>query len=403
MTTSHTLDGPRLDETTRDHDTAETSSSPATPAPATPTPAASAPGTPDAPQADNADAWAERLFASGLGAMELMSVYLGDRLGWYAALAAGPATSAELAGTTSTDERYAREWLEQQAVYGILTTDPSLPAEERRFTLPAAAAEVMTDRHSLAYLVPLARMVVAAVRCAPELVEAYRTGGGVSWEQFGDDARYSQSDLNRPWFEQRLADALAEVSTVHDVLARPGCRIAEVGFGGGWASIALARAYPEAHVDGYDVDGPSVEMAQRHAAEAGVAERVRFHLVDGADLPEPDAFDAAFAFECIHDMPQPVEVLAAVRRAVRSDGVVVVMDEAVAPTFTAPGDDLERFMYGASTLICLPDGRSHQPSAATGTVMRPATLERYAQGAGFAGLEILPVEDFSFFRFYRLL
>jgi SAM-dependent methyltransferase len=359
--------------------------------------------TPDAAgEPDTVDDWAERIFASGLGAIETLTVYLGDRLGWYAALADGPRTAGQLAAATGTDERYAREWLEQQAVIGYLTTDPSLPADERRYTLPAGLAEVLSDTHSLVFLAPLARMVVAAAQRAPELLEAYRTGGGVGWEEFGEDARMSQSDMNRPWFEHRLGDTLAQVPAVHDVLGRPGARIAEVGFGGGWASIALARAYPEARVDGYEIDGPSVEMARRHAEEAGVSDRVTFHLVDGSDLPEKGAFDAAFAFECVHDMADPVGVLAAVRDAVKPDGLVVVMDEAVGEQFTAPGDDVERLMYGFSTLICLPDGRSHTPSAATGTVMRPATLEGYAREAGFAGLEILPVEDFSFFRFYRL-
>jgi SAM-dependent methyltransferase len=224
----------------------------------------------------------------------------------------------------------------------------------------------------------------------------------VSWHQFGDDARTAQADLNRPWFEHELPDRLASVPHLHEILTTPGARIAEIGFGAGWASIAMARAYPEARFDGYEVDEPSVEMARRHAAEAGVADRVTFHLVDGGDVGERGVFDAAFAFECVHDMSQPVEVLSAVRAAVRPGGTVVVMDEAVGESFTAPGDDLERFMYGCSIFICLPDGRSQAPSAATGTVMRPGTLQAYAEQAGFSRVDVLPIEDFSFFRFYEL-
>ncbi|MDP3893873.1 MAG: SAM-dependent methyltransferase, partial [Nocardioides sp.] len=115
-----------------------------------------------------------------------------------------------------------------------------------------------------------------------------------------------------------------------------------------------------------------------------------------------DAYDAAFAFECVHDMARPVEVLAEVRRAVRADGCVVVMDEAVGEEFTAPGGELERFMYACSIFVCLPDGLSSSPSVGTGTVMRPDILRGYAADAGFDGLEVLPIEDFSFFRFYRL-
>ncbi len=179
-----------------------------------------------------ADAFAERVFASALGGLESLSMYVGDRLGWYRALAAGgPATPAELAARTGTQERYAREWLEQQAVYGILSTEPADP--DRRFALPPAAAEVLTDESSLAYLGPLARLLAAAAGQLPQLMRAYRQGGGVSWDQLGDDAREAQADLNRPWFERRLGDALHGVPAVHSVLGRPNARIADVGCGAG--------------------------------------------------------------------------------------------------------------------------------------------------------------------------
>jgi 2-polyprenyl-3-methyl-5-hydroxy-6-metoxy-1,4-benzoquinol methylase len=344
------------------------------------------------------DAFAERLFNAALGAVEVMSVYLGDRLGWYRALAdSGPATAAELTARAGGSERYAQEWLEQQASYGILTV-----TEDRRFALPPGAAEVLTDTANLSYLAPLARMLCAAGMQLPALVDAYRTGGGVGWAQFGTDMRESQADMNRPWFEQALPDALAGVAEVDTVLRRPGARIADVGCGAGWSSLALARAYPEASVEGFDVDAPSIGMARQNAAEAGLADRVAFHDVEAAGLGESQ-YDAAFAFECLHDVPRPVEMLAAIRRAVVPGGLVVIMDEAVGETFQAPGDDTERLMYGFSVLVCLPDGMAHQPSAGTGTVMRPDTLRRYAREAGFSDVETLPIDDFGFWRFYRLV
>jgi len=348
-----------------------------------------------------ADEFADRLFASALGAADILATYLGDRLGWYRSLVDhGPSTVAELAERTGTSPRYAREWLEQQAVTGVLFVDGGDPAS-RRFRLPAGAAEVLTDERSLAYLAPLARMFAGVGPSLPDLLEAYRTGGGVSWEQLGADARESQADMNRPWFGE-LSGAFAGVDSIQSVLTRPGARIADVGTGAGWSSISLALAYPELQVDGFDVDDPSIELARTNAARAGVSDRVRFHNADGDGLSSFGPFDAVFAFECIHDMPRPVEVLAAMRLAVRGGGPVIVMDEAVAEKFTAPGDDLERIMYGFSLFVCLPDSLSHRPSVATGTVMRPDTLRGYAQDAGFADLEILPIEDFSFFRFYSL-
>ncbi len=347
-----------------------------------------------------ADDVADRLFASALGALDVLAVAMGDRLGWYDALAEhGPATADDLARHTDTSPRYAREWLEQQATVGLLTvTQDEVPP---RFAMDEAVAEVMTDHTSLVYLAPLARMLAAAGAKFHDLVTAYREDGGVGWSDYGVDMRESQADMNRPWFELELQPALARTN-VHDVLARPGVRIADVGCGGGWSSIALARAYPDANVHGLDIDPPSVELATANAAAAGVADRVTFEVADVAQLDRAGAFDVAFAFECVHDLPRPVEVLAAMGRMVGDDGTVVVMDEAVADDHQVPGDDVERVMYGFSLFICLPDGKSADDSAETGTVMRPATLLGYAREAGFDRVEVLPTGEFGFWRFYRL-
>lgn len=349
-----------------------------------------------------ADEVAERLFGSLLGTAEIMAVFLGDRLGWYRSLAdQGSASAVELARRTDTQVRYAREWLEQQAVAGLLAVESDGAPDERRFAIPASTAEVMTDPTSLAYMAPLSRMFGAVGPVLPQLLDVYRNGGGVSWDDLGDDARESQADANRPWYEQQLGPALADVPAIHETLAAPGCRILDVGCGGGWSSIALARAYPEATVQGVDIDQPSVDLATANAREASVGEQISFVCQDASSLPE-GTVDVAFAFECVHDMPRPVEVLGAVRRTLAPGGSLVVMDEAVADAFTPDGDELERIMYGFSLFICLPDGMSSPPSVGTGTVMRPSTLRAYGEAAGFTGFEVLPIEGFGFWRFYRL-
>jgi SAM-dependent methyltransferase len=345
-----------------------------------------------------AEEFAERLLGATLNLVDVLAVYLGDRLGWYRALAVGgSAGPEELVARAGGSARYAREWLEQQAGSGILTVD-----EDGRFALPAGAAEVLTDPSSLNYLAPMARMFGAAAAQLPALVTAYRDGGGVSWAEYGVDMRESQADMNRPWFLERLGPTLTGLPSVDAVLRRPGARIADVGCGGGWSSIALARAYPDAAVEGWDIDEPSVELARSNAATAGMADRVRFTRADAAELGEA-VYDAVFAFECVHDLSAPVEVLSAMRRALRPDGAVIVMDEAVSDDYIPPLADLDRLMYGFSLLVCLPDGMSAGPSAATGTVMRTDTLRGYAKEAGFSDLEVLPTGEFGFWRFYRLI
>ncbi|KAF0968328.1 class I SAM-dependent methyltransferase [Gordonia sp. YY1] len=358
--------------------------------------------TTNAPTAPSADEFAERFLDSTLATAETMSVYLGERLGWYQCLADhGPLTAADLAARTATDARYAREWLEMQAAFGILAAD--LSRTLTTFAISPGVAEVLTDTSSRSYLGALPRMFAASFGRLPELLDAYRTGGGVSWEQLGADARECQAALNKPWFDTELGPALGGVTHLHQRLSRPDAKIADIGFGAGHSTIALARAYPEATFVGLDVDAASVQMARDNAEAAGLGDRVQFHLAGGEEATAHGPFDAAFAFECLHDMPRPVDVLAAARQALAPGAPMIVMDEAVSDEFSGPADELDKLMYGFSLFVCLPDSMSSPPSVATGTVMRPATLRSYAEQAGFQSVEVLPIEGFGFFRFYELI
>ena len=344
----------------------------------------------------------ERLVNSALAALDVWSIYLGEQLGLYDAMTGGPSTAAALATEAGVHPRYVREWLEQQAVSGLVEVDdPSAAAEARRFALSPAHAQALTDRNSTAYLAPLMRMLVAAGTQMPALLEAYRTGGGVGWTTFGEQMRTAQADMNRPWFLQSIGtDWFPAAPDLHERLLG-GARVADIGCGEGWSAIAMAHRYPTVHVDAYDTDEASVRAARAHVAAEGLEDRVQVRQVDAGAMSEAADYDVVTAFECIHDLPHPVDVLASMRRMVRPDGHVVVMDERVPEEFTGAGDDVERLMYGLSLLICLPDGMAHPGSVGTGTVMRPATLRGYALEAGFRELEVLPIDN-DLWRFYRL-
>ena len=346
---------------------------------------------------------ADRLVAAVTGAFEAAAVDLGDRLGWYRALVGAPATAPQLADRTGTDARYAREWLEQQAVAGYLTVDDVRAGpDERWYSLPDEHRAVLVDEVDPMFTTPLARVAMTFTRNLPRLAEAYRDGGGLSWAEMGPEAREGQAAANRPFFMGPLASEVLPGLPEVDEFLRAGGRVADIGCGMGWSSIGIASGYPAARVDGFDVDVPSVEQARRNAAEAGVEGRVRFEVTDVGGLAAAGEYDLVTAFECVHDLPDPVAVLTAMRGMVRPGGTVLVVDERVAETFTAPGDEIERLMYGYSLTCCLPDSLSTRPSVGTGTVMRPATLEAYARAAGFDAVEVLPVPH-DFFRFYRLL
>lgn len=350
------------------------------------------------------DVLADRLFSSLLGTLDVLTVHIGDQFGLYELLhRGGPLSAPELAQRSGMHPRYAREWLEQQTVAGMVDVeDAGAPAGERRYAVSDAHAAVLCDRDSLAYLTPFARMVSAAAVQMPRLLEAYRSGSGVGWSDFGELMRTAQAEANRPLFLEVLGSEWLPSLPDVDTALRDGGRVADIGCGDGWSSIGIARAYPAVILDGYDVDGDSINAARDHAASYGLSERVRFTQADAASVPTVGAYDLVAAFECIHDLPDPVGVLRAARRMVRPGGTVLVMDERVPDDFTGPGDPVEQLMYGISMLICLPDGLAHPHSVGTGTVMRHDTLIRYAREAGFVDVEVMPVAH-EMFRFYRLV
>jgi SAM-dependent methyltransferase len=359
--------------------------------------------------ADAIDQQREALMESFLqfmsGAFNIFSIYIGDRLGLYRALTEqGPATAKELAKQTNTNARYVREWLEQQTIAGIVEVeDEKLGADERRFRLPPGHTEPLIECNSLNYIVPLAQLFVGATRPLPALLDAYRSGGGVPYAEYGDDLREGQGAINYPaFFHQLPTEWLPAMPDVHARLQEdPPARIADIGCGFGWSSIGMARAYPNVQIDGFDLDGPSIERALQNAKTNGVADRVHFYARDASDPALTGQYDLVTALECVHDMANPVGALRMMRQLTGEHGTILIADERVGDTFTAQGNDVEWMMYGWSILHCLPVGMTDQSGVGTGTVMRADTLKQYAAEAGFRRVEILPIENF-FFRFYRL-
>ena len=202
---------------------------------------------------DAREALAGRLVDGLTQAMEMFGVYLGVELGLYRALdELGAATEAEVAGHAGVAVRYAREWLEQQAVAGYLACDdPAQPAERRRFRLPEGHAEVLVDADSPYHAAPLAQALAGTAGVLPRLLEAYRTAGASPTPTSAGDPRRHRG--------RQPADVPPRAGR------RPGCRRCPTSTGGSarrrrrgcstWAAAwgrrrSPGQAYPRARSSG---------------------------------------------------------------------------------------------------------------------------------------------------------
>jgi 2-polyprenyl-3-methyl-5-hydroxy-6-metoxy-1,4-benzoquinol methylase len=302
-----------------------------------------------------------------------------------------------LAQQTGYNERYLREWLECMAVGGYLEYE----AATERFSLAPEQAIVLLDRDNPAYAVPFLCFIPSVANILTPLMEAFRSGGGVPFEAYGSDMIEAIGMGNRPMF---VNDYVAKwISAMPDIETRlqAGGRVAEIGCGVGWASISLAQGFPNIQIDAVDVDAASIKKAQNNAQQAGVTDRIVFHLASAEEAPLTGSYDLVTAFEVIHDMAYPVKALRRMHELAAADGAVLIADEAVGESLEENRNFLGHLMYNFSVLHCLPQSMAYPGAAGTGTVMRPSILRDYAQEAGFTQVDVLPIEN-PFWRFYRL-
>ena len=339
-----------------------------------------------------------RLTDATNGAFDVAAVYIGLRLGLYRSLADdGPATPAELAARTQTNERMIREWLEQQAATELL--DAAATNGTWRFALPAELEALLLDPENADGFAGTIRGQVAALVALPLVADAVRTGAGVPYAAYGADNSEGEASSTAPVYRRELVGWLDAVPGLSDRL-RAGGRVLDVGCGFGGSSLVIAEAFPAVTVDGIDRDEYSIAGARARVHERGLDDRVHFEARE-ATAVAGSGYDVALMLEMLHDLAHPVEVLGAVRRALAPDGVVIVADELTADAFDGPADERDRRHYGWSILICLPAAMTEPDSAATGAVIRPSTVAGYAREAGFARTEILAI-DTDAFRIYAL-
>jgi 2-polyprenyl-3-methyl-5-hydroxy-6-metoxy-1,4-benzoquinol methylase len=266
--------------------------------------------------------------------------------------------------------------------------------------LPQAHVPVLADPDNVRYRAWSGVEIVRAGRWLPQLVEAFRTGDAPPPLPWAPEGR---ADYNRAVFLNLLGTQwLPAIPQVHRRLRRqPPARVADLACGAGWSSIAMAQAYPLVRVDGFDLDRDVITAAQRNARQAGVSSRVTFAVADASGPGMSGRYDLVTIFEGLHDMSRPVDALRAAREMLGQTGSVIIADELVEDEFTAPATELERYHYGWSVVSCLPSAMGDPRTAATGAVMRPGTLRRYAEEASFRSVEVLPVESETW-RFYQL-
>ncbi|HRP75416.1 MAG TPA: class I SAM-dependent methyltransferase [Rhodocyclaceae bacterium] len=306
-------------------------------------------------------------------------VSLGSKLGLYKAMAgAGPLSAKELAARAGCAERYVREWLNAQAAGGYV----GYHAVSNTYELTPEQAMVLADEDSPVYI-PHAWNVPASMWFDEDkAIDAFRTGKGVPWGDHADRMVCGVAAFYRNGYRASLVSQwLPALEGVTDRL-EAGIDVADVGCGHGHSTILMAQAFPNSRFHGFDTHAPSIAEARRHAAEAGVAERVRFEVARATDYPGSD-FGLVCFFDTLHDLGDPVAAAQHAAAALAPDGTVMLVEPFANDRVEDNLSPVARLYYAASTTLCCAHAISEGGKLVLGAQAGEARLADVFRKAGF--------------------
>jgi len=319
-------------------------------------------------------------FVNDLGAsVHAGMVVIGERLGLYKALAAGPMTPAQLAAKTHTDERYVREWLSSQAAGGYVTYDD----KSGNFSLSEEQAFTLADENSPAYVPGAFQLALGSLTAVPRITEAFRSGAGVGWHEHADDVFHGCEKFFRAGYAANLVSSWIPALEGVQKKLQNGARVADVGCGKGASTLLLAKTFAKSRFYGFDYHTGSIEAARESAKREGVADRVSFEVGKAKEFPGKD-YDLVAFFDCLHDMGDPVGAATHVRQSLAKDGTWMIVEPYAKDQLKDNLNPVGRVYYSFSTLLCTPCSRSQEVGLCLGAQAGEARIREVVTKAGFS-------------------
>ena len=326
------------------------------------------------------EAFMGRMIGHMTGAALCYSIWLGDELGLYRALAgSGPRTADSLAEETGCHPRLVREWLDGQAAGGLVAYDADADTSE----LGPEAAMALADDGSPVFVARGMNTFASLFHDMSRIAEAFRGDGSLSWGDHHPCLFCGTEWFFRTGYRAHLTTAWIPALDGVDARLRAGARVADVGCGHGASVVTMAVAYPDSVFTGFDFHAPSIATCRERAREAGVSGRVDFQVATATGYT--GEFDLICFFDCLHDMGDPVGAARHAREHLRPGGTVLLVEPfAIDPRPRNIAENpMAALFYVASSCVCTPNSLSQEVGAALGAQAGEAKLRAVFEEAGF--------------------
>lgn len=305
-----------------------------------------------------------------------------------------PATDKQIAEEAGLNQRYVREWLGAMVTGQVIEFDPA----SATYSLPPEHAAALTRSAGPDNMARAAQFIPLLSHVEASILECFRKGGGLPYSAY-------------PGFHQLMAEdsaAIHDVALVDSILPlvpglvgrlKGGITVADVGCGCGHAINLMAQAFPNSQFIGYDISDEGIHEGRREAQELGLT-NAQFEWRDASSLDVENQFDFITAFDAIHDQAQPARVLEGIARALRPNGVFLMVDFGASSNVHENVDfPAGPFMYTISCMHCVPVSMGLN-GPGLGAMWGEQTARKMLTEAGFTRIDVKQVEGDIFNNYF---
>lgn len=266
---------------------------------------------------------AEQIAASTDAIAEIMNhgwlvlgMSIGEHLGLFEIAGDGVYRSVpELAEASRCDRRYLQEWAWAMCAEGLLEVRGN-DGGEPLFRVRPSFVPALTAAGGPQHWSRITTQIAALAQLEGPLLEAMRTGAGLSGDLYEGDIVEALTSESAPIFAKALHDEVIPVLGIAPALTA-GIRMLDVGCGTGDALISLATAYPASTFLGVDQSPDAVAVARVRAD--GLA-NVAFEVMDVEDGLPDGPFGLIMAANLAHDLSDPARFFRAAHAALAPGG-----------------------------------------------------------------------------------
>jgi 2-polyprenyl-3-methyl-5-hydroxy-6-metoxy-1,4-benzoquinol methylase len=302
------------------------------------------------PSTPSADVYAYRIARTLNNGFIALMISVGHRTGLFDVMASvPPSTSGEIAAAAGLAERYVREWLAAMTSAHIIDHD----ARTSTYYLHIEYAAVLSRGAGSDNLAPAAQILALVASVEDQVVEGFRSGGGISAQAYDRLSEIVSAEKRRLVDESYVETLLEFIPGMHARLTR-GATVLDAGCGDGAVLNVMARMFPRSTFRGFDLSPKAIMRAREAAAEADL-DNVELKQADVATLDEQRAYDLVLALESVHELSFPRIALRRFVAALKTDGIFL-MQEIAASSHVSRNIDhpFAPMLYALSTLHSLP-------------------------------------------------